>query len=307
MSFDLIEWLVRDLACGYLSRCLHANLCACLFVLIWVHLGRGVSMCCSGRQGVLVWWLGGALLLGVMGVAFVGYVLPWGAMSYWALTVITNLITVVPVVGSLVVELVWGGCWVCDSTLQRFFAVHYIVPLVCLCLAATHVCLLHGSGQSQLCGCQAGPPDAGPFGLVYWKDCLIVACLSAMVGLAIAGGPVDGLHHADNYVRPDRLATPEHIVPEWYFLPFYTALRSASGKGGGVVLLVIGSVHSLGSPAAGPPPCSGGGVGGRQAGELAAGGGALGSLGLLGGMPPAYPFVELAGLATLGYILCTSV
>lgn len=247
--------------------------------------------------------VGLAVWLAMMATAFLGYVLPWGLMSFWALTVITNLLTVIPAIGLDVVVYSWGGYYISGLTLQRVLAIHYLLPFLLLVLLLFHLLLLHTYGSGAPAMVPSGANDGEPFTLYLAKDLYVIGTLLLGLLLCIVGYP-DTLHHPDNHCYMDRYTTPQHIVPEWYFLPFYSMLRACSAKGLGVLLLVAaillyavlctacGDGHTTGSSSA--------------LVDVASHATILWVLGLLGQCAPAYPYVECSGLATL-LALCLQV
>jgi len=239
-SFDLAflscEHIMRDVNYGWLIRYMHANGASFFFLLVYFHIGRGLYFNSYTKPRDIVWVIGVIILLLMIITAFLGYVLPWGQMSFWAATVITNLVTAVPYFGQEIVIWLWGGYSVDHATLNRFFSLHYLLPFVLVFLVLLHVIFLHDKGSSN------------PLGLVLFKDKVmfnpyytikdvytVIIVLIFFVGF-VSFAP-NYLGHTDNYIMANPLVTPAHIVPEWYFLPFYAILRSIPNKLGGIVVL----------------------------------------------------------------------
>ena len=227
MAFDSVERIMRDVNHGWLLRYLHANGASFFFIAVYIHIFRGMYYGSYKQPRELLWILGVVIFLLMMATAFMGYVLPWGQMSFWGATVITNLFSAIPLVGDSIVTLLWGGFSVDNPTLNRFFALHYLLPFVIFAVVFLHVWALHVTGSNNPLGIEPkGKQDTLPFHPYYTiKDTfglLIFLCL--YVGYAFFA-PND-LGHPDNYIPADPLVTPAHIVPEWYFLPFYAILRA---------------------------------------------------------------------------------
>jgi ubiquinol-cytochrome c reductase cytochrome b subunit len=177
----------------------------------------------------------------MMGTGFIGYVLPWGQMSLWGATVITNLVSAVPVVGKNIVEWLWGGFSVDNATLNRFFSLHYLLPFVIAGMSLVHLVLLHIDGSSNALGVDTKVDKIGFYPYCYVKDLFGFLIMFGGLGYLVFFNP-NVLGHSDNYILADSMKTPEHIVPEWYFLPFYAILRTITHKLGGVVAMVFAIV-----------------------------------------------------------------
>lgn len=234
-AFDCRVYIRREVENGWLMRSVHANGASIFLGLLYMHIARGIYF---GRHNrlPLVWLRGAALMLTAMAAAFLGYVLPWGQIRYWGATVITNLVGVIPIVGQTVVEMLWGGFTVGQPTLTRFFTLHYMVPLAMIPLVLAHLELLHRSGSRSPLG---GLPHATlPFH-PYSRAMDLVAAWTALglFGFLVLGYP-HLLGSPDNFEVANPLKTPAHIMPEWYFLPFYTILRAVPQKTGGVIAMV---------------------------------------------------------------------
>ncbi|MBM3649109.1 MAG: cytochrome b [Alphaproteobacteria bacterium] len=245
MAFDSVERIDRDVPQGWLIRDLHMNGASFFFIAVYIHIFRGMYYGSYKAPRELLWILGVVIFLLLMATAFMGYVLPWGQMSFWGATVITNLFSAIPVVGQSVVDWLWGGFAVENPTLNRFFAFHYLLPFIIVAVVALHVVALHVHGSNNPLGIDPkGPQDTVPFHPYYtMKD-----GFGVMIFLIIYAGFVffapDYLGHPDNYIPANPLVTPDHIVPEWYFLPFYAILRAIPDKLGGV-LAMFGAIGVL--------------------------------------------------------------
>nr|WGW14729.1 cytochrome b [Rufusia pilicola] len=237
LAFASVEHIMRDVSGGWLLRYWHANGASLMFAVVYLHMAKGLyhSSFTAPRQYV---WLVGVMILFIMIItAFIGYVLPWGQMSLWGATVITNLASAVPLVGSVVVQWLWGGFTVSDATLVRFYSLHYALPFGIAALALVHLQLLHAVGSSNPVGVHAAVDTVSLYPAFVLKDIVgMLAVLFAFV--AIVAFASNMLGHCDNYVAANHLVTPVHIVPEWYFLPYYAVLRSVPHKLMGVVCMM---------------------------------------------------------------------
>jgi ubiquinol-cytochrome c reductase cytochrome b subunit len=245
MAFDSIERIDRDVPQGWLIRDLHMNGGSFFFIAVYIHIFRGMYYGSYKAPRELLWILGVVIFLLMMATAFMGYVLPWGQMSFWGATVITNLFSAIPVVGDVVVTWLWGGFAIDNPTLNRFYALHYLLPFVIVAVVALHVVALHVHGSNNPLGIDPkGPQDTVPFHPYYtMKDGFgVVVFLIIFAGFTFFAP--DYMGHPDNYIPANPLVTPEHIVPEWYFLPFYAILRSVPDKLGGV-LAMFGAIAVL--------------------------------------------------------------
>jgi ubiquinol-cytochrome c reductase cytochrome b/c1 subunit len=238
MAFDSVERIDRDVPQGWLIRDLHMNGASFFFIAVYIHIFRGMYYGSYKAPRELLWILGVVIFLLMMATAFMGYVLPWGQMSFWGATVITNLFSAIPVVGDAIVTWLWGGFAVDNPTLNRFFALHYLLPFVIVAVVALHVVALHVHGSNNPLGIDPrGPQDTVPFHPYYtMKDGFGVAVF-LMIYAGFAFFAPDYMGHPDNYIPANPLVTPEHIVPEWYFLPFYAILRAVPDKLGGVIAM----------------------------------------------------------------------
>jgi len=237
-AFDSVERIMRDVNYGWLIRYVHMNGASMFFIVIYIHIWRGLYYGSYKAPRELLWMLGVVILLLLMATAFLGYVLPWGQMSFWGATVITNLFSAIPVIGPTIVTYLWGAFSVDNPTLNRFFSLHYLMPFMIVGVVFLHVAALHITGSNNPLGIEPkGPQDTLPFHPYYTiKDSVgIVVYLAVFAGLVFFAP--NYLGHADNYIPANPLVTPAHIVPEWYFLPFYAVLRAVPDKLGGVVLM----------------------------------------------------------------------
>jgi ubiquinol-cytochrome c reductase cytochrome b/c1 subunit len=245
MAFDSVQRIMRDVNYGWLVRYVHMNGASMFFIVTYVHIFRGLYYGSYKYPRELLWMLGVVLLLLMIATAFLGYTLPWGQMSYWAATVITNLFSAIPLVGDPIVTWLWGGFAVDNATLNRFYSLHYLLPFVILGVVVLHIAALHVAGSNNPLGIDVkGPQDTVPFHPYYTIKDSVGLCVFLIVFAILAFFAPNYLGHPDNYIPANPLATPAEIVPEWYFLPFYAILRSVPDKLGGVVLL-FGSIAVL--------------------------------------------------------------
>ncbi|MBM3554555.1 MAG: cytochrome b [Alphaproteobacteria bacterium] len=238
LAFDSIEHIMRDVNYGWLIRYLHSNGASMFFLCVYVHIFRGLYYGSYKAPREILWMLGVIIVVIMMATAFMGYVLPWGQMSFWGATVITNLFSAIPVVGEPIVTWLWGGFTVDNPTLQRFFSLHYLLPFVIVGLVVLHLVALHQHGSNNPLGIDVkGPQDSIPFHPYYTiKDMFGFAVFFVLYFYWVFFNP-NYLGHPDNYIQADPLVTPAHIVPEWYLLPFYAILRAVPSKLGGVILM----------------------------------------------------------------------
>jgi ubiquinol-cytochrome c reductase cytochrome b subunit len=236
-AFSSVEHIMRDVNNGWLIRYLHANGASMFFIVTYCHIFRGLYFGSYMNPRGPLWNSGVIIFLLMMGTGFMGYVLPWGQMSFWGATVITNLASAIPVIGGAVVEWLWGGFSVANATLNRFFSLHYLLPFVIAGLVMVHLSLLHTLGSNNHLGINKNIDTVSFYPYFYVKDLLAFFVLIALFSFFVFFFP-NYLGHADNYIPANPLVTPAHIVPEWYFLPFYAILRSIPDKLGGVVAMV---------------------------------------------------------------------
>nr|ACQ72850.1 cytochrome b [Quiscalus mexicanus] len=234
LAFSSVAHMCRDVQFGWLIRNLHANGASFFFICIYLHIGRGIYY--GSYLNKETWNIGVILLLTLMATAFVGYVLPWGQMSFWGATVITNLFSAIPYIGQTLVEWAWGGFSVDNPTLTRFFALHFLLPFVIVGLTLVHLTFLHETGSNNPLGIPSDC-DKIPFHPYYTiKDILgFILMLSLLVSLALFSPNLLG--DPENFTPANPLVTPPHIKPEWYFLFAYAILRSIPNKLGGVLAL----------------------------------------------------------------------
>ncbi|MBF0444677.1 MAG: cytochrome b N-terminal domain-containing protein [Magnetococcales bacterium] len=227
-AFDIVEHIMRDVNYGWLLRYLHANGATFFFIIIYVHILRGMYYGSYRAPREILWWIGVIIFFLMMGTGFLGYVLPWGQMSYWGAAVITNLITAVPVVGEDLVVWVWGGFSVGDATLNRFYVLHFLLPLVIFAFVIVHMWALHAVHSNNPDGIDIvdEEKDTLPFHPYFTvKDLYGVGVLLIIYCWFVFFAP-NAFLEPDNYIPANPMQTPAHIVPEWYFLPFYAILRS---------------------------------------------------------------------------------
>ena len=227
-AFDSVERIMRDVNYGWLLRYIHMNGASFFFIVVYIHLFRGLYYGSYKEPRELLWMIGVTLLLLMMATAFTGYVLPWGQLSYWAARVITNMFTAFPF-GETIVTWLWGGYTVGNPTLNRFYAFHYLLPFVIVGVVFMHIWALHRFGSSNPVGIEAdGPQDKIPFHPYYTvKDLFGLGVYLTLFAALVFFAP-NMLGETINYVEADPLVTPAHIVPEWYFLPYYAILRSVT-------------------------------------------------------------------------------
>ena len=227
LAFDSVERIMRDVNSGWLIRYIHMNGASFFFIAVYIHIFRGMYYGSYKKPRELLWILGVLIFLLMMATAFMGYVLPWGQMSYWGATVITNLFSAIPLVGEHIVTLLWGGFSVDNPTLNRFFALHYLLPFVIFAVVFLHVWALHVTGSNNPLGIEPkGQQDTLPFHPYYTMKDTFGVLVFLMIYAAFVFFAPDYLGHPDNYIPANPLVTPPHIVPEWYFLPFYAMLRA---------------------------------------------------------------------------------
>jgi quinol-cytochrome oxidoreductase complex cytochrome b subunit len=226
-AFDSVERIMRDVNYGWMLRYMHANGASFFFIAVYIHIFRGMYYGSYKRPRELLWMLGVLILLLMMATAFLGYVLPWGQMSFWGATVITNLFSAIPLVGEGIVTWLWGGFSVDNPTLNRFFALHYLLPFILFGVVILHVIALHVTGSNNPLGIDPkGPQDTLPFHPYYTVKDTFGTAVWIMIFAAFVFFAPDFFGEPDNYLEANPLSTPAHIVPEWYFLPFYAILRA---------------------------------------------------------------------------------
>ncbi len=237
-AFSSVERIMRDVNHGWLIRYIHMNAASFFFIVVYIHIFRGLYYGSYKAPRELLWMLGVVIFLLMMATAFMGYVLPWGQMSFWGATVITNLFSAIPFVGESIVTFLWGGFSVDNPTLNRFFSLHYLMPFLIAGVVVLHIVALHRFGSNNPIGIDAkGPQDTISFHPYYTiKDMVGIAMFLLLLAVAVFFFP-NAMGHPDNYIPANPMQTPAHIVPEWYFLPFYAILRAVPDKLGGVLLM----------------------------------------------------------------------
>ena len=246
MAFNSVEHIMRDVNYGWLLRYAHANGASMFFLAVYVHIARGMYYGSYKDPREVLWILGVIIFLLMMATAFMGYVLPWGQMSFWGATVITNLFSAIPLVGDAITTWLWGGYSVDNPTLNRFFALHYLLPFMIAGVVVLHVWALHVTGQNNPTGVEVRDVEKDTVAFTPYatlKDAFGMSCFMILFAWFIFFVP-NYLGHSDNYIEANPLQTPAHIVPEWYFLPFYAILRAIPSKLGGVIAM-FGSIALL--------------------------------------------------------------
>ena len=238
LAFNSVEHIMRDVNYGWLIRGIHANGASMFFLAVYIHMFRGIYYGSYKAPREVLWLLGMIIYLLMVITAFMGYVLPWGQMSFWGATVITNIIGSLPVIGPAITTWLWGGFAVDNPTLNRFFSLHYLLPFVIAGVVGLHIWALHVPGNNNPTGVNVkSKEDTVPFHPYYTvKDGFAVAVFTLLFASFVFFNP-DGLGHPANYTPANPLVTPNPIVPEWYFLPFYAILRAIPDKLGGVIAM----------------------------------------------------------------------
>lgn len=242
-AFNSVEHIMRDVNNGWLIRYTHANVASFFFIFVYMHVGRGLYYSSYKSPRVLVWSIGVIILILMMAIAFLGYVLPYGQMSLWGATVITNLLSAIPVFGQDIVELIWGGFSVSNATLNRFFSLHYLLPFLLAALALAHLIALHSPGSNNPNGVSSNGDRYAMQPYFIFKDLVTIFFFFLVLSIIVFFYP-NLLGHSDNYIPANPMSTPVSIVPEWYLLPFYAILRSIPNKLLGV-LAMFGSLLIL--------------------------------------------------------------
>nr|YP_009740717.1 cytochrome b [Euparatettix variabilis]QID03679.1 cytochrome b [Euparatettix variabilis] len=242
MAFKSVIHVCRDVNNGWLLRTLHMNGASMFFICLYLHVGRGLYY--NSFMLKETWTVGVIILLLTMATAFIGYVLPWGQMSFWGATVITNLLSAIPYVGNQIVQWIWGGFAVDNPTLSRFFSLHFILPFMIMAMSMIHLMFLHQTGSNNPLGMNSNPEKIPFHPFFSIKDSITMLIIMMMLMLIslmypyIMGDP-------DNFIPANPLVTPPHIQPEWYFLFAYAILRSIPNKLGGVIALVMSIMITL--------------------------------------------------------------
>nr|ATD86013.1 cytochrome b [Centrotus cornutus] len=236
MAFNSVSHIMRDVNYGWLTRTLHANGASLFFMCMFIHIGRGMYY--SSYKMLNTWLSGMIILFMTMAAAFLGYVLPWGQMSFWGATVITNLLSAIPYLGDMLVKWIWGGFAVSNPTLSRFFSLHFILPFIITMMVIIHLFMLHSTGSSNPTGVNS-KIDKIPFHPYYSIKDMMGMSITLLLLLLINMMEPFMLSDPDNFTPADPMVTPIHIQPEWYFLFAYAILRSIPNKLGGVVALFL--------------------------------------------------------------------
>jgi quinol-cytochrome oxidoreductase complex cytochrome b subunit len=237
LAFNSVEYIMRDINNGWLIRYIHANGASMFFILVYAHICRGLYYGSYMKPRELLWCSGVLLFFLMMGTAFTGYVLPWGQMSFWGATVITSMVTAIPIAGQPIVQWLWGGYTVGNPTLNRFFSIHFFLPFLIAGISIIHLALLHKEGSNNPIGSDTGIDDLPFYPYFAAKDIFAFFCFMLFFATFVFYFP-NVLNHPDNYIPADPLHTPAHVVPEWYFLPYYAILRSIPHKAGGILAMV---------------------------------------------------------------------
>nr|YP_009121398.1 apocytochrome b [Thecamonas trahens]AJF36627.1 apocytochrome b [Thecamonas trahens] len=302
LAFISVEHIMRDVNYGWLIRYLHANGASMFFIVVYIHIFRGLYYGSYTSPRAMLWSIGVIIFLAMMATAFMGYVLPWGQMSFWGATVITNLFSAIPIIGNDLVLWLWGGFSVDNATLNRFFSLHYLVPFVIAGLVVAHLIALHEHGSNNPLGIESHL-DKVPFHPYYTVKDLYGAVMFLIFFAVFVFFYPNTLGHPDNYIPANPLVTPTHIVPEWYFLPFYAILRSIPDKLGGVlamggsivILLLLPILHTCDIRSTSFRPIY------KKFFWLFVLDCAL--LEWIGGCPIEFPFYEIGQIATIFYFL----
>lgn len=247
LAFISVEHIMRDVNYGWLLRYMHANVASFFFIFVYLHIGRGLYYGSYRSPRTLLWSIGVVILILMMAIAFLGYVLPYGQMSLWGATVITNLMSAIPWIGPDIVTTLWGGFSVNNATLNRFFSLHFVLPFVLAALAAMHLLALHEHGSSNPLGVSANA-DRLPFHPYFVFKDLVTVLVALLAILAVVSYVPNYLGHSDNYIMANPMQTPPSIVPEWYLLPFYAILRSIPNKLLGVIAMFAALLILLAMP-----------------------------------------------------------
>lgn len=242
LAFNSVEHIMRDVRGGWFLRYLHANGASMFFLVVYCHISRGLYYSSFAGKREYTWYSGIIILFLMILTAFLGYVLPWGQMSFWAATVITSLASAIPLIGDFIVSWLWGGFSVGEQTLVRFFSLHYLLPFILFVLVAAHIILLHETGSNTPTGVSLTWGDWITFGPYFFLKDLYFLVFFFIIFMYFVFFNSNYLGHPDNYIPAMYMSTPAHIVPEWYFLPFYALLWSVPDKLGGVLAMLLSIV-----------------------------------------------------------------
>jgi ubiquinol-cytochrome c reductase cytochrome b subunit len=247
LAFLSVEHIMRDVEGGWFLRYMHANGASMFFIVVYIHMFRGLYYGSYASPRELLWCIGVVILLLMIITAFIGYVLPWGQMSFWGATVITSLASAIPVVGDSIVTWLWGGFSVDNATLNRFFSLHYLLPFIIVGASVIHLAALHQYGSNNPLGTNSTVDKVGLYPYFYVKDLVAWVAFALFFSLFIYFYP-NVLGHPDNYIPANPMSTPAHIVPEWYFLWVYAILRSIPNKLAGVAAIALVFISLLALP-----------------------------------------------------------
>lgn len=247
LAFISVEHIMRDVNYGWLIRYLHANGASFFFIFVYLHIARGMYYGSYKSPRILPWSIGVIILVLMMGTAFLGYVLPYGQMSLWGATVITNMLSAIPWIGQDFVEFVWGGFSVNNATLNRFFSLHYLLPFILAALAILHLMTLHVNGSSNPLGISSNADRIPMHPYYMFKDLITIFLFFLAMAIIVFYMP-NVMGHSDNYIPANPMQTPPSIVPEWYLLPYYAILRSIPNKLLGVIAMLMSLLILLAMP-----------------------------------------------------------
>jgi ubiquinol-cytochrome c reductase cytochrome b subunit len=235
-AFSSVEHIMRDVNNGWIIRYTHANVASFFFIFVYAHIGRGLYYGSYKSPRILLWSIGVIILVLMIAIAFLGYVLPYGQMSLWGATVITNLLSAIPIFGRDLVELIWGGFSVSNATLNRFFSLHYLLPFLLAALVLAHFMALHLHGSNNPNGVSSNGDRYAIHPYFLFKDLVTIYLFLLVLSIIVFYAP-NLMGHSDNYIPANPMSTPSSIVPEWYLLPYYAILRSIPDKLLGVVAM----------------------------------------------------------------------
>ena len=235
LAFLSVEYIMRDVPYGWFFRYAHANGASMFFIVVYAHIFRGLYYGSYMKPRQMLWCSGVVLYFLLMGTAFTGYVLPWGQMSFWGATVITNMVTIFPG-GQFILEWLWGGFTIKAPTLRRFYTVHFVLPFLIAALSIIHLALLHKDGSSSPIGSDTGVDDVPFYPYYFAKDLFAFTCFLLVFAFFLFYMP-NYLNHPANCIPADPMKTPAHLLPEWYFLPFYAILRGIPHKEAGIIAM----------------------------------------------------------------------
>lgn len=247
LAFISVEHIMRDVNYGWMIRYLHANGASFFFIFVYLHIARGMYYGSYKSPRILPWSIGVIILVLMMGTAFLGYVLPYGQMSLWGRTVITNMLSAIPWIGGDFVEFVWGGFSVNNATLNRFFSLHYLLPFILAALAILHLMTLHVNGSGNPLGVSSNSDRIPMHPYYMFKDLITIFLFFLAMAIIVFYLP-NVMGHSDNYIPANPMQTPPSIVPEWYLLPYYAILRSIPNKLLGVIAMLASLLILLAMP-----------------------------------------------------------